>query len=394
MLHNSAMGTRSQHLILAGGGLANCLIAMRVSRQHPTTRISIIEAGAELGGNHTWSFHAGDLSPAQHAFLAPLVEHRWPAQEVRFPRYRRTLKAGYCSISSEALRRHMLTVDAEIHTDTQVRALGGDFVETSRKQRLEGSAVIDGRGQGGADGLILGFQKFFGREVETAGPHGVQHPVIMDATLSQSDGYRFIYLLPFSAHRLLIEDTRYSDGAELADGELSGAIDEYAAAQGWAITRTLREERGILPILLAGRFDQFWPEADDVARAGLRAALFHPTTGYSLPQAVSLADAIAEHWPMDGAELAAFTRRFALAFWEDSGFFRLLNRMLFRAGPPDQRYRVMERFYTLSAPLISNFYAAKLRLRDKTRLLVGKPPVPFFEALSLVRERPFLRQEQ
>lgn len=388
------MGTHSKHLMLAGGGLANCLIALRVAESHPDTRVTIVEAGPGLGGNHTWSFHAGDMDASQHAFLGPLVQHRWPAQQVRFPRYRRRLESGYFSITSEALRQHMHKSGLEILVGTAATALGADFIDTAAGTRLRGSAVIDGRGPTGADGMVLGFQKFLGREVITQQPHGIDCPVIMDATVSQADGYRFIYLLPFDESTLLIEDTRYSDGADLADNELSAAIDEYAEAQGWQITRTLREERGVLPILLGGDFDRFWPHDDPIARAGLRAGLFHPTTGYSLPQAVGLADAVARHWPMDGPALAAFTRDHARRFWDRTRFFRLLNRMLFRAGRPEQRYRVLERFYTLSEPLITNFYAADLTLRDKTRILVGKPPVPVTEAVTLVRERPFIRRER
>ncbi|MEX0915908.1 MAG: lycopene cyclase family protein, partial [Wenzhouxiangellaceae bacterium] len=139
---------------------------------------------------------------------------------------------------------------------------------------------------------------------------------------------------------------------------------------------------------------RFWPQDDPVARAGLRAGLFHPTTGYSLPQAVALADAVAEHWPMDGATLAAFTRNHARRFWHQTRFFRLLNRMLFRAGQPEQRYRVLERFYTLPDALITRFYAADLKLRHKTRILIGKPPVPVTEAIVLLREDAFIRRER
>ena len=387
------MTSNSNHLLLAGGGLANCLIALRVSSAHPDTRVSIIEAGPALCGNHTWSFHADDLSAAQHDFIAPVIQHRWEAQEVRFPTYTRQLRAGYFSINSDALREYMHQSDVAIHTDSQVTDAGPDFIELDNGQRLTGSAVIDGRGQRQADGLVLGFQKFFGREVQTTEPHGIQHPVIMDATVSQADGYRFIYLLPFSETTLLIEDTRYSDGAELDDSQLSAAIDDYAQAHGWQIERTLREERGVLPILMAGHFDQFWPEQETVARAGLRAALFHPTTGYSLPQAMTLADAIANHWPMNGEALARFTRKHALNFWNHTGFFRLLNRMLFRCGVPEKRYTVMERFYKLSDSLVENFYASDLTMLNKARLVVGKPPVPFFEGLSMIGEDKFLRNE-
>jgi len=388
------MSSDSPDLLLAGGGLANCLVALRVAERQPESRIAIVEAGPAVGGNHTWSFHDGDLAPAQHAFLEPLVKHAWSRQQVRFPRLLRELQAGYFSITSDALRRHVADQPGiEIHADTPVIAIGPEFVKTATGHSLSATAVLDGRGPESADGMVLGFQKFLGREIRTLAPHGVACPVIMDATVSQADGYRFIYLLPFDETTLLIEDTRYSDGAELSDDELTSAIDDYAADHGWDIEQTLRTERGVLPILMAGDFDRFWPAADPVARAGLRAGLFHPTTGYSLPQAMALADAVAANWPMDGPTLAAFTRRFSEKFWAQTRFFRLLNRMLFRAGHPDQRYKVLERFYGLSEDIITNFYAAELTLVQKARILIGKPPVPVTEAIPLVREDSFMRRE-
>ncbi|HKL49921.1 MAG TPA: lycopene beta-cyclase CrtY [Wenzhouxiangellaceae bacterium] len=388
------MNLDAPDLLLAGGGLSSCMVALRVAESHPKARIAIVEAGQALGGNHTWSFHGGDLSPAQHAFLEPLVRHAWARQQVRFPRLQRELQAGYFSITSDALRDYMVDRPGiEIHVDSPITALGPASAETAAGT-LPAAAVLDGRGPASTDGMVLGFQKFLGRELRTRAPHGVECPVIMDATVSQADGYRFIYLLPFDATTILVEDTRYSDGADLSDDELSSAIDQYAANHGWAIEETIRTERGVLPILMAGDFDRFWPAADPVARAGLRAGLFHPTTGYSLPQAMGLADAIAANWPMDGPALAAFTRGFAEDFWARTRFFRLLNRMLFRAGRADQRYRVLQRFYGLSENIITNFYAAKLTLAQKARILVGKPPVPITEAIPLVREDTFMRREQ
>lgn len=389
------MNLDSPDLLLVGGGLSNCLVALRMAESHPEARIAIVEAGPALGGNHTWSFHGGDLTPAQHAFLEPLVQHAWTSQQVRFPRLQRELAAGYFSITSDALRRYMVDRPGiEIHVDTPVAALGPHSAQTGDGRTLPAAAVLDGRGPESADGMVLGFQKFLGRELRTHTPHGVECPMIMDATVSQADGYRFIYLLPFDETTILVEDTRYSDGADLSDEELSSAIDEYADSHGWIIEETIRTERGVLPILMAGDFDRFWPAADPVARAGLRAGLFHPTTGYSLPQAMALADAVAANWPMDGSALAAFTREHARRFWAKTRFFRLLNRMLFRAGRPDQRYRVLERFYGLSEGIITNFYAAKLTLVQKARILVGKPPVPVTEAIPLVREETFMRREQ
>lgn len=60
---------------------------------------------------------------------------------------------------------------------------------------------------------------------------------------------------------------------------------------------------------------------------------------------------------------------------------RLLNRMMFFAGQPARRYRILERFYTLPQPLIERFYAARLTRMDQLRILLGKPPVPVLPAL-------------
>ena len=48
--------------------------------------------------------------------------------------------------------------------------------------------------------------------------------------------------------------------------------------------------------------------------------------------------------------------------WRRTGYYRLLNRMLFCAAEPDQRYRIFERFYGLSDPLIRRFYAGRLEM--------------------------------
>lgn len=380
-------------LLLAGAGLANALVALRIAQQHPRTRILMIEAGRAPGGEHTWSFHGGDLTEAQHQFVAPLVDHCWSGQQVRFPEHHRTLSEPYLSSNTASLNAALAQSSIRIRCNASIRALDATSVTLENGNRIEARAVIDGRGPQTQQGMVLGYQKFVGHEITTAKPHGLRLPVIMDATVDQADGYRFVYLLPFDDHRLLIEDTYYSDGADLSDSELEARINNYAAEQGWQIAQRVREERGVLPILLAVDFDRFWPAAHSVARSGLNAALFHPTTGYSFPQAVALADCVADAWPLSGTELARLTREHAHAFTERTRFFRLLNRMLFRAGRPDQRVRVLQRFYRLNARLITNFYATSLTLANRTRLLTGKPPVPISEALAVYSESAFLKRE-
>ncbi|WP_019339884.1 lycopene beta-cyclase CrtY [Stutzerimonas stutzeri] len=369
-------------LILVGGGLANGLLALRLRRARPDLRLLIIEQGETLGGNHTWSFHEQDLTPAQRAWLEPLVSHRWPGYEVVFPDLKRRLGSGYASILSNRFHQLLMSELADgVRLNTTVNHVEPRQVRLVSGEALRAGVVIDGRGVRRTDQLTLGFQKFLGQELRLDRPHGLYEPIIMDASVAQQDGYRFVYVLPFSADTLLIEDTYYADGDAVAPGTLQGNIQRYAEARGWRIAETLREEQGVLPIVLSGDLPAFWDEARGVPQTGLSAALFHPTTGYSLPDAVRLADHLVALDRWDADSLFAAIRDYSLLQWHQRGFFRLLNRMLFMAGPADRRWAVMQRFYRLREPLIQRFYAANLTTWDRLRIVSGKPPVPVGEAL-------------
>ena len=375
-------------VLLCGAGLANSLIALRLKARRPNLKVLLLERAATPEDAHTWSFFQTDVPADTHAWLKPLFHVSWPAYRVAFPDFERRIATGYASLTSATLNA---AVEVALGAD---RVFGVDAVEVApdRVIAADGSAfaaplVIDGRGARSSPVLALGFQKFVGLEVRTATPHGVAEPTVMDANLPQLDGYRFVYVLPFAPDRLLIEDTRYSDGPALDVEALAREVKAYAAARGWRIAAVERVETGVLPVALAGDIDAFWAEQDDgVPRSGLRAALFHPTTGYSLPDAARLADAVAAAPELTSAAIARLVREQSVAAWRERCFFRLLNRMMFLAAEPDRRWRVLARFYRLPQPLIERFYAGRLTLTDKARLLAGEPPVPILEAFRAMPE--------
>jgi lycopene beta-cyclase len=369
--------------VFAGGGLANTLAAYRLRQANPNLQIAIIERAPRIGGNHTWSFHGTDLTPAQHQWLQPFIAHNWPRQEVRFPGYRRELRTSYHSATSDKLAAVAArTFGDNFLLERDVEAINHDGVTLAGGETIESACVIDGRGARGDDNLTLGYQKFVGKEVRCARPHGQSVPIIMDATVPQQDGYRFIYTLPMDETRILVEDTYYSDGPELNDDAVGTEVDAYAQRRGFQIAEVVREERGILPIVLTGDINGFWASSGGIPRSGMRAALFHPTTGYSLPDAVRFADLLAARQPGTTAEAHALAKRYSITTWRQRNFFRVLNRFLFFAAEPDKRAGVMERFYTLPEPLIERFYACRLKPRDKARILIGRPPVPISRALQ------------
>lgn len=381
-----AFDTPAPDLLLVGGGLANGLLALRLSQVRPDLDVRILEAGEVLGGIHTWSFFESDLTQAQRAWIAPLIDYRWDGYSVRFPQFDRALSTPYCSVTAERFAAVVgEALPGRITLGTSVTTVAPTEVVLADGRRLKATAVIDGRGPTATPDLALGFQKFVGVEVRLAEPHGLEAPIIMDARVDQAGGYRFLYTLPFDERTLLIEDTRYTDGDALDRNVFRQGVLDYAASQGWTIEAVLREEDGVLPVALDGDIKAHLSRWEATALSGLRAGLFHPTTGYSLPDAVRLADRLAGDF--QSATVSADIHRYAHDVWGKRGFYRLLNRMLFRAARPEERYRILERFYRLPQPLIERFYAAGSSLADKARILSGKPPVPLGAALTCLVEK-------
>jgi lycopene beta-cyclase len=374
--------TQRYDIILAGGGLANGLLAWRLRQLHPALRVLLIEAGPTLGGNHTWSFH--QTLPDQAAWLSPLLARAWPSYRVRFPAYERSLDHGYASILSADFHA-ILSADLgdAVLLGQRVDSLTPMSVTLSDGTALEAETVIDGRGTIDLHPHAMGFQKFLGMEFDTEEAHGVITPMLMDARVPQTDGFRFYYVLPLSERRLLVEDTSYSESPALDLPGLRRAVAAYCSARNWRLYRIEREEQGVLPIPY--RVPEPTGGDQGVPAIGLSGGLFHPVTGYSVPLVVQTVDGIAALPHLSSASVGAWLQDFRKRNRRQFAFLAFLNRMLFQAAEPHLRYRVLQHFYRMPPALIDRFYAARLTTLDYPRILSGRPPVPVHRALACIR---------
>ena len=377
-------------LIIAGGGLSGCLAALALAERRPDVDFLIVEEGERFGGNHVWSFFDGDVEDRDQWLVEPLAGRRWSDHEVRFPNRFRTLGFGYNSVRSADLDSRMRSaLPAERYRlGSRIAEIGPDQVVLATGERLAAPAVIDARGAGPLPRLDLAWQKFVGLTCRFERDHEVARPVIMDACVEQDDGYRFVYSLPFSATEMLVEDTYYSTSPTLDVPLVRCRVSSHLRRRGLEPAEIVAQETGVLPILLGGRLEDLWSESDPpVARLGLRGGFFHPTTGYSFPDAVRNAVLLTEQPDYSSTALHSAFRRRSVELWKQRRFYQRLNRMLFRAAEPRRRYRVLEHFYRLPEPLIARFYAGRLTAMDKLRILSGRPPVPVGRAMTAMRER-------
>lgn len=370
-------------IAIVGGGLAGGLAALALAKLRPDLDVRLVEGGA-IGGNHVWSWFDSDIAPEHRWILEPLAAHHWDDYDIIFPAHRRTLRTGYNSTSGTALNAAVRAALAEPRiVGAKAAALEPDRLVLADQSCIAARHVLDARGSGDFSMLTNGWQKFLGQRLSVAGGHGLVRPIVMDATVEQLDGYRFVYCLPFDAETVFVEDTYYADTRAIDPPLLRQRIAEYAAAKGWQVTAIDGEEMGALPVVMAGDFDKLWPKGDEVARIGVRAGVFQATTGYSLPDAVRFAALLVE--AIDAPDLPQRLRQFAADAWKRQRFYRMLDNLLFRAAAPEERYRILERFYRLSPRLIERFYAGQSTLTDKLRIVSGKPPVPFWRGVNIVR---------
>jgi lycopene beta-cyclase len=263
--------------------------------------------------------------------------------------------------------------------DRLVRAradyVGGHEVVLAGGRCLRAILIVDARGPAAMPRVAEAYQKFVGVELDLAEPAPALRATVMDATVAQEDGMRFVYTLPFSPTRVLVEDTVLSDSAVLDRPRLEGRALAYARGLGLRIERIARVEHGVLPLPLAGDGPRVpHADADAPLAIGYQGGWFHPTTGYSLPAAVRVAWTLAGLPPADALASGSPLRALARELGPSAAFGRLLNRLLFRATPPGDRWRVLERFHRLPDETIARFYRLDLRHRDRLRILCGRPP--------------------
>lgn len=374
------------NLLILGGGLAGGIAALALAKRRPELTVAIVEREGQLGGNHLWSFFASDVEEDDLDILDPLIERRWEGYDVRFPDHRRTLDTAYHSMTSERLDRAVrAALDDELIIHGDVVEAWPTHVKLAGGEKIEADAVIDMRGLCATpEGVECGAQKFVGRMMKVVGSHGLERPVVMDATVSQADGYRFVYLLPFSDTDVFVEDTYYQNDPALNVETLATRIDHYCRLQGWDAEPAGRMETGVLPVVTGGNPDVFWRKDSPVARGGVRAGLFHHLTSYSVPDAMRFANWLCDVLTLDGDTLAKKSRSYAVRHWKEQRFDRMLARMLFDAAAPAERYRVLQRFYRLPSSLIERFYAGRTSPTDRLRILAGKPPVPITRAIRAI----------
>jgi len=291
--------------VILGAGLSGLSVARALLRQRPGASIVLVDRRTTWERDRTWCFWATPGIP--DAALATARWNAWRTIGHDGAATQRSERHPYLHLPADrfyeaSLKELSSAPNVELATATSVLAVRparrkAIVVETSRGD-LRAAGVVDamgGRGpllRGRPAGAVELSQRFLGLEVEVERP--VFEPTtatLMDFRLPGPSGaVRFMYVLPFSRTRALIEDTSIG-GPVIGQAERRRAIEAYLAERlGAGAVSVLRTERGSLPMTT---FPFPATRGPGLFAAGQAAGAARPSSGYAFARTQRHATALA-----------------------------------------------------------------------------------------------------
>ncbi|HRI60597.1 MAG TPA: lycopene cyclase family protein [Saprospiraceae bacterium] len=411
------MHNNNWDIILAGSGLSGLTLALECARR-PSFRdkkILLIDRDAKTKNDRTWCFWATD---AEVATLPPVVFNTWDrclffganfedTLDIAPYRYRMVRGLDFYNWAKKELEKspHIRRITANItglqpETGTVLTDQGnfsGQWVFNSALTKIpllpEASALYPNPPLStlppspipNTSSPIPHFthllQHFKGYLIETPDPvfdPGVM--TFMDYRLDQKGETRFVYVLPFSENRALVEFTVFSPAlcpAEVYDTELNRYIRAFLKIDTFHIEE---EEFGVIPM----SDYPFTPIAEGrVIHIGTAGGFVKASSGYAFKRTQRKLRTFAADWEQTGLPNPALLR----SAWRYRFYDSVMLRVL-KDNAVSGKAFFTGLFQKLPAALVLRFLDEDSTFADDIQLLSAPPTWPFFK--TALKQMPVL----
>lgn len=363
------MRGRRQGVLIAGGGLAGCLAALALARHRPDVPLLVVEEQQRFGGDGFRFLFAAEAEAQARALLAPLVGLNWPGYYVALPQFSRKLKAPVGGIAPGALHEAMCATlnPSQYRLGARVVAVREDALVLDGGEEIRAEGAIDARGAANLSMLELLHETRVEVEYDLAAPHGLDRPVLIDATGEGPAGLHYRQVFPLAPRKLLIADVVIGERIE-PDSQAGDRLEHYLAQRGWGKAKAGAARTGTRPLPIGGDFEAFWRIGGArAARLGLRGGFLHPATGRTIGDAARMAMLLTEQQDFSGAALHDRLEEQAKQLWRQREPLRAVNAAL--AGvEPAGREALLAQIYGLDSALVTRFQADRLGMVDRMKL--------------------------
>ncbi|MGI8468484.1 MAG: lycopene cyclase family protein [Pyrinomonadaceae bacterium] len=279
------MANNEYDYIIAGGGMAGLSLVFYLNESLlRDKKILVVDRVAKNTNDHTWCFWEKEKSAFEK-----IVFHRWKSFWFHGTRgFSKLLNTGEYEYKMIRAADFYAFIFDKISANSNIEFLRADIqkvenetLETSKDLFIAKEFIFDSATRKTYDNPKYRnlWQHFFGWTIETKNEFfNPNEPTLFDFRVEQKNECRFVYILPFSAKKALIEFTVFSDNL-LTQNEyemnLKKYIRETLKIENYKITET---ERGVIP--MSDEPHAEFP-APKIIRIGTAGGGVKPSTGYS-----------------------------------------------------------------------------------------------------------------
>lgn len=374
---------REPRIALVGAGLAGSSLALALLWRGFRGQVTLFDSRTDFSREQRWCSWGPLPEP-----LSDLTDASWPAWKVicgskrvlcRLPErpYLHLYAPRFFNYAHQQLEKapgFALNLGVAVHIIEEKR----DRVRLQTDAgELEADFVFDSRptGQAGgspphpSDQAIL-YQSFRGWVLEL-GQRCLETGALtlMDFNTTQGNGISFIYVLPFSADRALVESTSLSQQPDSKEEHVA-RIRDYLERLGVREYLVSAEEWGLLPMTttsLPNRPGRKW------VRIGQAGGALRPSSGYTLVNALRQSQAIADALIEGRAPRSRPISRKYMIF--DDIFLEVL-----RTSPELVREGLVNMFERIREDAVVRFLSSESSFADDARLVAALPKTPFARA--------------
>ncbi|MEQ8623261.1 MAG: lycopene cyclase family protein [Thalassobaculaceae bacterium] len=373
----SRPGTVTADIAILGGGCAGLSLASRLAVPGGP-RCIVLEARPALSNDRTWcSWDDGSL--AGWGLRADATWDRWSVRHRGAWAEHVSRTQPYTCIRAESFNRTQLARVAAAGDVSVVMGYAATAVENGDTvvpadpdlPVVRARHIVDTRPPRPLPGILL--QHFVGWETETdRAAFDPTRVTLMDFDVDQSDGLQFLYVLPYSETRALVEATVLSTSV-WPQAAYDFVLTRYLQSR-FGLTegdRTiLRRETGVLPM------GPTQPVANaGTIRIGSAGGALRMSSGYGFHFIQRQADVVAESLLGSGDRPPAVPTRGWLTRWMDRVFLEAVQRR------PDQAPIYFRRMLTgAGADVFARFMMDRASLADAATVVASLPKMPFMRS--------------
>ena len=372
--------------IFSGVGTSASLLLLELHRRNllSNLKVLIIDPDDKTKNDKTFCFWAHENESIYDA-LSEIITHSWNTIEIEHSDKRSINPLKYHHVSSldlyskvqELIKlyewKRIIAPVEHISSDNL-----GPFLFVDDKQ-IRASKIFDSRTpkfEKAAPNEVHLFQSFIGWEIETLSDIENKEAVrLMDFNVEQSDFTQFMYLLPFSKNRFLVELTRF--GSEiLNESEACKLLKKYIGND-FGKYKILSTERGCIPMSNCKIAHE---HHENVILLGARNYRIKPSTGYAFKNMFNHANEIAESIETNTAENTLRKQKSSLLY-NRFAFYDALLLLILKNKPQTGKKIFSVLFKKADTSKVLEFLDEESKITDEISLFSKLPWTPFLWAL-------------